>query len=62
MQTKPTWQGPHLTKVQLPLHLPPVPGIRTRLIADQCPRCHGVHLTRESATDCRQATSQREQY
>ena len=52
---------PTVNAVQLPLPLPPVPGVR-RLRGDVCPRCHAIHTTNAEALSCRQANAQHEQY
>lgn len=57
-----TYLSPHADPRQLELPLPHRPGIKTRRFADQCSRCHGVHLSAEDGERCRQANMQREQF
>lgn len=62
MNTKPTWPMP-ITEAQLelPIPFPPRPGIQRRILADQCPSCHSVHVYQADRILCLQANGQHEQ-
>lgn len=56
MLTKQPWQT-HRPEVQLPLPLPPAPGIKATRLADQCRFCHGIHMNVADFIACREANT-----
>lgn len=57
MREKPTWPAA-ATEVQLPLPLPPVPGVRRPTLAEPpfttcCPCCNLPHRTKAEFMACR---------
>lgn len=55
------WPVVENDQLDLPLRLPPARKVIRRL-ADQCPRCHCLHLTTEAIQACHGMTASREQF
>lgn len=63
MQNKPGWPVTTERQLELPLNLPPKPGIKSSrpILSDICPRCRCMHTDAAAVQACRSLAAQREQ-